>query len=89
MNDKEVIAKQANELFNRGQKIMELEESIRSLKDNFHLVLKQNKELEILITSLREERQKLLEEIEDFKKNVVSISKKIKNKEKFINEKSA
>lgn len=68
-----LVKKQAEEIDHRGQIIMNLQESLEQMETH-------GKHLQSMIDSLREERQKLVEELELLKKKsqVKQISKKSK-----------
>lgn len=74
----QVIKNQADEIKRRGNKIVDLEDKNEMLQKNLNVIAASNKQLEAMIESLRSERVKLLEEIEDLKKTSL---KKKKTKE--------
>lgn len=68
MNDNNVnIKKQAAMLIKLREIIMNFENESKEIKNDFILIARQNKELELMIISIREERTKLLKEIEELK----------------------
>lgn len=74
----QIVKNQAEELQRRGHKIVDLEDKNEMLQKNLNVIAASNKQLEVMIESLRSERAKLLEEIEDLKKTSL---KKKKTKE--------
>lgn len=68
-----LVKRQAEEIDRRGQIIMKLEESLQQME-------LQGKHLQSMIDSLREERQKLVEELEQIKQGhtTKSSSKRVK-----------
>jgi len=68
VNDNNVnIKKQAAMLIKLREIIMNFENESKEIKNDFILIARQNKELELMIISIREERTKLLKEIEELK----------------------
>lgn len=63
----EIVKQQAQEIKNRGNRIMDLEDKNEMLQKNLTILANSNKQLESMIDSLRTERTKLLEEIEALK----------------------
>lgn len=63
----EILKQQAEEIKNRGNKIMDLEDKNEMLQKNLAILANSNKQLESMIDTLRSERVKLLEEIESLK----------------------
>lgn len=63
----EILKHQAEEIKNRGNKIMDLEDKNEMLQKNLTILANSNKQLESMIDTLRSERVKLLEEIESLK----------------------
>lgn len=63
----EVIKNQASELQKRGNRIVDLEDKNEMLQKNVSLITSSNKQLEVMIETLRAERTKLLQEIEELK----------------------
>jgi chromosome segregation ATPase len=77
----ELIKKQASELERRGKMIERLESSLQLQQKNIHRLLEQNKHLESMLLSLKEEREKLFDEIKDLKqKRKTTRVRKIKEK---------
>jgi len=60
----ELVKRQAAEIDRRGQMIMTLEETAKLQQENLEKLAKQNRELELLVDSMRNERKNLVEEIE-------------------------
>ena len=58
-----LVKKQAEEIDRRGQLVMRMEESIKLQQENIEKLTLQNKHLESLVETLKEEREKLVEEI--------------------------
>jgi chromosome segregation ATPase len=84
----DIIKNQASEIQKRGHKIVDLEDKNDMLQKNVQLITSSNKQLESMIETLKAERVKLLEEIEDLKKCSATCETKIKKtKSKTSNEK--
>lgn len=62
-----LIKSQANEIQKRGNIIMDLEDKSEMLQKNVLIIAASNKQLESMIETLKDERVKLLEEIEHLK----------------------
>jgi adenylosuccinate synthase len=75
-----VIKSQADEIQKRGLKIVDLEDKNEILQKNISLLVSSNKNLEHMLETLKVERQKLLEEIEDLKNSSDVKVKKTKTK---------
>lgn len=77
----EIIKSQAAEIQRRGNRIVDLEDKNDILQKNVNIIATANKQLETMIETLRSERTKLLQEIEELKNNqpAVSKQKKVKN----------
>ena len=60
----ELVKRQAEEIDRRGQVIMKMEDSLKLQKENIEKLLLQNKHLEVMIETMRAEREKLLEDAE-------------------------
>lgn len=58
-----LVKRQAEEIDRRGQLVMRMEETNRLQQENIEKLTLQNKHLESLVESLREEREKMVEEI--------------------------
>jgi hypothetical protein len=78
----EVIKGQANELQKRGNRIVDLEDKNDMLQKNVSLIASSNKQLEVMIETLRSERIKLLQEIEELKVCSPSYQEKLTVKKK-------
>lgn len=78
----EVIKNQANELQKRGNRIVDLEDKNEMLQKNVSLITSSNKQLEVMIETLRAERTKLLQEIEELKVCSPSCQEKVAVKKK-------
>jgi hypothetical protein len=78
----EVIKSQANELQKRGNRIVDLEDKNEMLQKNVSLIASSNKQLEVMIETLRAERVKLLQEIEELKVCSPSCQEKVTTKKK-------
>lgn len=81
----EVIKNQLTEIQKRGDRIVDLEDKNEMLQKNLSIIAASNKQLETMIETLRSERVKLLEEIEELKNSkpspsVVQKTKKVKQK---------
>lgn len=81
----DVIKNQTQEIQRRGVKIVDLEDKNEILQKNLNILTTSNKQLECLISSLKEERKKLLEEIEDLK-NYKGSELKQKKQKKTVSE---
>lgn len=80
-----ILKQQVEEIKNRGNRIVDLEDKNEMLQKNLAILASSNKQLESMIDSLRSERMKLLEEIEALKvspEKPVAISKQKKQKTK-------
>jgi hypothetical protein len=66
-----LVKRQAEEIDRRGQIVMRLEETVRLQKENLEKLLIQNKHLESMIETMRNEREKLLEEVRAAQENQV------------------
>lgn len=77
-----LVKLQAEEIDKRGQIIVTLEESTRLQKENIEKLVKQNRDLEILVESLRNERKNLIEELEFLKVQPVEAKTKTLRKKK-------
>jgi chromosome segregation ATPase len=84
----ELVKRQVSELERRGKIIERLESSMQMQQRNILKLLEQNKHLETMLTSLKEERQKLFEEIKDLKQQK-KITRGRKPKEKVGDDKAA
>lgn len=78
----QVIKNQADEIKRRGNRIVDLEDKNEMLQKNMNVIIASNKQLEVMIDSLRSERVKLLEEIEEIKKQPSSVQEKTLGKKK-------
>jgi len=78
----EVIKNQANEIQKRGNRIVDLEDKNEMLQKNVSIIASSNKQLEVMIETLRSERVKLLQEIEELKKCSPSYQEKVVSKKK-------
>lgn len=65
-----VIKKQSLELERRGKIMADLEEQIRSLKENTLIISIQNKQLEAMLETSKQERLKFLEDNEELEKEL-------------------
>lgn len=78
-----LVKRQAQEIDRRGQLIMNLEDTARLQQENLEKLAKNNRELELMVDSMRNERQNLIEEIELLKQekveNKMTTSKKKKS----------
>lgn len=72
----QVVKNQAQEIQRRGNRIVDLEDKNEMLQKNLNVIASSNKQLEAMIETLRAERLKLLEEIEELKKPVSTKKKK-------------
>jgi len=78
----EVIKNQANELQKRGNRIVDLEDKNEMLQKNVSIIASSNKQLEVMIETLRSERVKLLQEIEELKSCSQPAQEKVVSKRK-------
>ena len=78
----EVIKSQANELQRRGNRIVDLEDKNEMLQKNVSLIASSNRQLEAMIETLRAERVKLLQEIEELKITSPGYQEKVTKKKK-------
>lgn len=78
----EVIKNQASELQKRGNRIVDLEDKNEMLQKNVSLITSSNRQLEVMIETLRAERTKLLQEIEELKVCSVPCQEKMVSKKK-------
>jgi hypothetical protein len=78
----EVIKNQASELQKRGNRIVDLEDKNEMLQKNVSLITSSNKQLEVMIETLRAERTKLLQEIEELKVCSTPCQEKVAAKKK-------
>lgn len=78
----QLAKRQAEEIDRRGQIIMSLEEASRLQQQNLEMLAKQNRDLELLVESLRNERQNLVEEIELLKQKKVETKAQTTKKKK-------
>lgn len=78
----QVVKNQADEIKRRGNRIVDLEDKNEMLQKNLNVIVASNKQLEAMIESLRSERVKLLEEIEELKKQPTSVVEKTLPKKK-------
>lgn len=81
-----LVKRQAEEIDRRGQMIMTLEETALLQKQNIEKLLKQNRELELLVDSMRNERKNLVEEIELLKNTATETKPKVTRKKKTTDE---
>ena len=63
----ELIRNQVTEIQKRNLRIVDLEDKNEMLQKNVSLIVSSNKQLECMIETLKQERVKLLEEIEELK----------------------
>jgi cell division protein FtsB len=75
-----LIKSQANEIQKRGNIIMDLEDKSEMLQKNVLIITASNKQLESMIETLKDERVKLLEEIEHLKSGPILKQEKITKK---------
>jgi adenylosuccinate synthase len=77
----EIIKSQATEIQRRGNRIVDLEDKNDILQKQVNIIATANKQLETMIETLRSERTKLLQEIEEIKnkESVISKQKKVKS----------
>jgi len=75
-----LIKSQANEIEKRGNIIMDLEDRNEIFKKNVLIIAASNKQLENMIENLKDERLKLLEEIEDLKNKPTLKQEKVTKK---------
>jgi cell division protein FtsB len=75
-----LIKSQANEIQKRGNIIMDLEDKSEMLQKNVLIITASNKQLESMIETLKDERVKLLEEIEHLKSGPTLKQEKITKK---------
>ena len=66
-DDKKTIKKQITVIEKLRDLIMEHEIKLTSLQNDCFRIAKSNRELEFMIQAMKDERTKLLEELEDFK----------------------
>ena len=78
----EVIKSQANEIQKRGNRIVDLEDKNEMLQKNVSIIASSNKQLEVMIETLRSERVKLLQEIEELKSCSQPAQDKVVSKKK-------
>lgn len=64
---KKVIKKQADELKNRTEALLEMQKNRESIHIDIMTISAQNKKLQAMIETMKNERLKLLEEIEELK----------------------
>lgn len=62
-----LVKKQADEIERRGQIVMKMEESALLQQENILKLMQHNKHLESLLESLKDEREKMIEEIQALK----------------------
>lgn len=78
----DLVKRQASELERRAKIISRLETSLMLQQKNIEKLSEQNKQLELMISSLREERLKLIEENEHIKSQKIRKTRTRKTKEK-------
>lgn len=85
----DLVKRQASELERRAHIISRLETSLTIQQKNIEKLIEQNKHLEALLVSLREERTKLLEETEQIKYEKKTRVRTRKQKDKNVGDKAA
>lgn len=65
----ELVKRQAEEIDRRGQLVMRMEESVKLQQQNIEKLIVQNKHLESLLQSLKDEREKMVEELKLLQQN--------------------
>lgn len=79
-----LVKKQAEEIDRRGQLVMRMEESIKLQQENIEKLTIQNKHLESLVETLKEEREKMVEEIKLLKAKPKTTRARKKTKEEDV-----
>jgi predicted RNase H-like nuclease (RuvC/YqgF family) len=65
----ELVKRQAEEIDRRGQLVMRMEESVKLQQQNIEKLIVQNRHLESLLQSLKDEREKMVEELKLLQQN--------------------
>lgn len=76
-----LVKRQVEEIDRRGQLVMRMEDSMKLQQENIERLMTQNRHLESLVETLRQEREKLVEELE-LLKSKSKITRVAKNSKK-------
>lgn len=72
---KQALLKQSRELEKRGQIIMKLEEELKQMQDSVLLITAQNKKLEAMLETAKQERLKFLEDNNNLEEETKKLKK--------------